>query len=140
MSNGVVDYLEGEKKTENLLLCWTVKMISRTTFIGYLDRIDYADSMSDQELGMLFRKILQHENQVEEIDLPLVFRFVWVKIQKKLDENKNKWNTKLDDIREKRSRAWQNHSWNQYTKRDAKRKAQKNTVEQMEQNGTNGTK
>lgn len=143
MSNGVVDYLEGEKKTENLLLCWTVKMISRTTFIGYLDRIDYADSMSNEELWMLFRKILQHENQVEEIDLPLEFRFVRIKIQKKLDENTEKRKTKVEDVREKRSNAWKSHYWNQYTRQNDKRysqkQAKKTSMEQMEQNGTNGT-
>ena len=40
------------------------------------------------------------------------------------------------EISGKRSKAWKNHTWNQYTKGDAKREAQKNGVEQ---NGTNGT-
>ena len=39
-----------------------------------------------------------------------------------------------------RGQAWKKHTWNQYTKGDAKWKAQKNHLEQMEQNGTNGTK
>jgi len=43
-----------------------------------------------------------------------------------------------------RSKAWEQHEWNQYTQWDEKRKpndkAQKNPMEQMEQNGTNGTK
>lgn len=39
-----------------------------------------------------------------------------------------------------RWQAWKKHTWNQYTKGDTKWKAQKNHLEQMEQNGTNGTK
>ena len=43
-----------------------------------------------------------------------------------------------------RWKAWEQHTWNQYTSGDGKRKpndkAQKKVVEQMEQNGTNGTK
>lgn len=46
---------------------------------------------------------------------------------------------RYDDVCEQRSIAWKNHKWNQYTKGDSKWKAQKNIVEQMEQNGTNGT-
>lgn len=114
-------------------------MITKTTFIADIDRIDYAESMTNEELWMLFRKILQHENWLEEIDLPLEFKFVREKIRKKLDENTEKWINKIEDTRRKRSEAWKNHTWNQYTKWDVKWKAQKNTVEQMEQNGTNGT-
>ena len=46
-------------------------------------------------------------------------------------------------ISKKRGTAWSSHVWNQYTEWDEKRKsndkAQKKAVEQMEQNGTNGT-
>lgn len=48
-------------------------------------------------------------------------------------------NQKRNEIIQKRSEAWKKHTWNQYTMKDNRRKAQKNTVEQMEQNGTNGT-
>ena len=114
-------------------------MATRTTFIWYLDRLDYAKSMSNEELWMLFRKILQHENQIEEIDLPLEFKFTRLKIQTKLDENLGKWNKKV----KARSEAWKNHVGNQYTRGDKKRngndKAQKKIVEQMEQMEQNGT-
>ena len=103
-------------------------MITKTTFIANKDRIDYAEFMSDEELWMLFRKILQHENWLEEIDLPLEFKFAREKIRKVLDENTEKWINKVGSISEKRSKAWKRHKWNQYTK-----------MEQMEQNGTNGT-
>ena len=103
-------------------------MIIKNTFIANKDRIDYAEFMSDEELWMLFRKILQHENWLEEIDLPLEFKFAREKIRKVLDENTEKWINKVGSISEKRSEAWKKHKWNQYTK-----------MEQMEQNGTNGT-
>lgn len=66
---------------------------------------------------------------------PQKFKLLFVNIKFILGRSRN--------ISEKRSEAWKNHSWNQYTKWDEKRnisdKAQKNEVEQMEQNGTNGT-
>lgn len=50
---------------------------------------------------------------------------------------------KSKTLKQKRSDAWKSHTWNQYTKWDEKRKAtqqaQKTSVEQMEQVGTNGT-
>lgn len=60
-----------------------------------------------------------------------------------LIDYRNVKNKHYDDVCDERSKAWQNHVWNQYTKWDEKRKgndkAQKKVVEQMEQNGTNGT-
>lgn len=46
--------------------------------------------MTNEELGMLFRKILQHENKIDEIELPAEFRLVRSQIQSTLDENNNK--------------------------------------------------
>lgn len=114
-------------------------MANRTKFIGYLDWIDYAESMNDEELWKLFRKILQHENWVEEIELPLEFKFAWEKIKKSLDTNSDKREEKIEN-----SSKWgKNHKWNQYTKWDDKRnsnnKAQKNTVEVMGVNGSVGS-
>ena len=118
-------------------------MATKTTFIWYYDWIDYANAMTDAELWMLFRKILQHVNDEEEITLPLDFRFAWEGIKKKLDEQKEKWNKKVETIKQQNSEKWKKHVWNQYTEWDDKRKsnnkAQKKAVEQMEQNGTNGT-
>lgn len=131
------------KKTGYLPLEREQKMATKTTFIWYYDWIDYADVMTDAELWMLFRKILQHVNDEEEIEIPLELKLVWVWIKKKLDEQKEKWEKKVETIKQQNSEKGKNHTWNQYTKWDEKRKdnnkAQKNTVEQMEQNGTNGT-
>lgn len=66
---------------------------------------------------------------------PEKFKRDFVNVRFILEKNKS--------IKQKRSEAWKLHTWNQYTKWDEKRKdnskAQTNTVEQMEQPGTNGT-
>lgn len=69
---------------------------------------------------------------------PQKFKLIFVNIKFILNRSK--------EISEERRKAWKNHTWNQYTKWDEKRKdnseAQTNGVEQMEQmeqNGTNGT-
>lgn len=120
-----------------------IEMAIKTTFIWYYDWIDYANVMTDAELWMLFRKILQHLNEEEEITLPPEFKFTREKIKVKLDEHKEKWDEKVKRISQQNSEKWKKHRWNQYTEWDKKRngsdKAQKNAVEQMEQNGTNGT-
>ena len=114
-------------------------MASRTTFIWYIDRVDYVEAMTTEELWRLFRQILYHVSEKEEIDLPPELRIVWAKIKKQLDNDRDK---RLETV-EGRSKAWSNHSWNQYTRQREKRKehkqAKKPSMEQMEQNGTNGT-
>lgn len=69
---------------------------------------------------------------------PQKFKLIFVNIKFILNRSK--------EISEERRKAWKNHTWNQYTKWDEKRKdnseAQTNGVEQMEQmeqDGTNGT-
>lgn len=93
-------------------------MASKTTFACCLDRIGYANWMTNEELGMLFRKILQHENKIDEIELSAEFRLVRSQIQSTLDENNNK----EEAGRKKMSEGWKNHSWNQYTKHTPKSK------------------
>ena len=66
---------------------------------------------------------------------PQKFKRDFVNVRFILDKSKS--------LKQKRSDAWKQHTWNQYTKWDSKRKAtqqaQKTSVEQMEQVGTNGT-
>ena len=66
---------------------------------------------------------------------PQKFKRDFVNVRFILDKSKS--------LKQKRSDAWKSHTWNQYTKWDSKRKAtqqaQKTSVEQMEQVGTNGT-
>ena len=106
----------------------------KKTFIGYKDRIDYTEEMSFEEMWMLFNAILCYQNWKEIWELWNV-KFVWSRIKKELDVDKEKY----EKICEWNSEKWKKHKWNQYTKRDSNWKAQKNIVEQMEQNGTNGT-
>lgn len=117
--------------------------MAKKTFICYLDRIDYAESMSDKELWMLFRKILQHENEKEEIILPLEYKFAREKIRKQLDQNTQKRIDKSKKRSEAWKKWWSNHVWNQYTTGDEKRKAndkaQKKPVEAMETMEANGS-
>lgn len=114
-------------------------MASRKTFIWYIDRVDYVEAMTNEELWMLFRKVLLHVAELEEIELTPELRIIRAKIRKQLDDDKDKRSNKV----EKRSEAGSNHEWNQYTRQREKRKghkqAKKPSMEQMEQNGTNGT-
>lgn len=114
-------------------------MASRKTFIWYIDRVDYVEAMTNEELWMLFRKVLLHVAELEEIELAPELRIIRAKIRKQLDDDKEKRSDKV----EKRSEAGSNHEWNQYTRQREKRKrhkqAKKPSMEQMEQNGTNGT-
>ena len=109
-------------------------MNGKRTFIGYTDRIYYTEEMSLEEIWTLFKAILDYQNWNEIWDLGNI-KFVWSRIKKEMEENNQKWN----DTKKARSDAWKKHTWNQYTKGDTKWKAQNNTVEQMEQNGTSGT-
>ena len=54
---------------------------------------------------MLFKKILQHVAEKEEIELPPEFKFARVKIKKRLDEDTKKWDDRLEEKRRKRSEA-----------------------------------
>ena len=112
---------------------------SKKTFLCYKEWIDYVEDMTFEEAWMLFKRILQHENWKSENKLPLELVYVRKKIEKELDENTEKRTKTVNE----RSKAWQNHEWNQYSKLDKKRKpnskVQKTPLEQMEQNGTNGT-
>ena len=117
--------------------------MAKKTFVCYLDWIDYAESMSNEELWMLFRKILQHENGEIEIDLPLEYKFAREKIRKQLDQNTEKWIDKSMKRSEAWKKGWKNHSWNQYTRQSEKRypqkQAKKPSMEAMETMEANGS-
>lgn len=90
--------------------------------------------MTDAEKWQFLDLILNYQNWIA-VDPQWWMKFIRSRIKKQLDED----NQKRNEIIQKRSEAWKKHTWNQYTMKDNRRKAQKNTVEQMEQNGTNGT-
>lgn len=106
----------------------------KKTFVFYSDRIDYTQEMTDAEKWQFLDLILNYQKWIA-VDPQWWMKFIRSRIKKQLDED----NQKRNEIIQKRSEAWKRHTWNQYTMKDNRRKAQKNTVEQMEQNGTNGT-
>ena len=67
--------------------------------------MDYVEAMTNEELGMLFRKVLLHVAELEEIEIPPELRIVRAKIRKQLDDDKDKRSDKV----EKRSEAGSNH-------------------------------
>ena len=106
----------------------------KRTFVFYSDRIDYTQEMTDAEKWQFLDLILNYQKWIA-VNPQWWMKFIRSRIKKQLDED----NQKRNEIIQKRSEAWKRHTWNQYTMKDDRRKAQKNTVEQMEQNGTNGT-
>lgn len=106
----------------------------KKTFVFYSDRIDYTQEMTDAEKWQFLDLILNYQKWIA-VNPQWWMKFIRSRIKKQLDED----NQKRNEIIQKRSEAWKRHTWNQYTMKDNRRKAQKNTVEQMEQNGTNGT-
>jgi hypothetical protein len=60
-------------------------------------------------------------------EIPKEIKLAFIPIKSSLDRNEQKW----EETRVKRSEAGKKHTGNQYTRR--------NKMEQMEQNGTNGT-
>lgn len=73
----------------------------KKTFIGYLDRIDYTEEMSLEEIWTLFKAILDYQNWQEIWDL-WNLKFVWSKIKKEMDAD----NDKRNETVEKRRQAW----------------------------------
>ena len=97
----------------------------RKSFVLFLDLKDTVDSLSDGQAGKLFKAIF-HYQKTGEVNLKGTLNTLFFSIKNQLDRNEKKW----EEIKQKRSEAGKRHTGNQYTR--AK-------MEQMEQNGTNGT-
>lgn len=86
-----------------------------------------------EERAELWQAIMEY--WLYEKEPPQKFKRDFVNVRFILDKSKS--------LKQKRSDAWKQHTGNQYTQWDSKRKsnqqAQKTSVEQMEQVGTNGT-
>lgn len=108
--------------------------MNKKTFIFYSDRIDYTNEMTNEEKGLFLDTILKYQNWIE-VNVEWALKFVRGRVKKQIDDDNNK----RASVKQKRSEAWKNHTGNQYTQWDNRRQAQKNNVEQMEHNGTNGT-
>jgi len=116
-----------------------VDMNDKESFIFRKRYFKQISSLSMEQKAKLLDKICEYQTTwTYEISLDGTDMLMSIMIDEWVEDDE-KWNkTKCE-----RSKAWQNHIGNQYTKWDEKRKgreqAQKNSVEQMEQNGTNGT-
>lgn len=95
-SNGLafISYYQTKMKSQ-------ADMNGKKTFIGYMDRIDYTEEMSLEEIWTLFKAILDYQNWKEIWELGNL-KFVWSKIKKEMDTD----NDKRNEIVEKRRQAW----------------------------------
>ena len=98
----------------------------KNSFIIYNSFYEPLKNLSNEQLGKLFRAIFDYtiDGKVTE-DNEILIAFMFIKNQLDMD------NEKYQDIKQKRSEAGKKHKGNQYTKG--------NKMEQMEQNGTNGS-
>lgn len=98
----------------------------KKSFIMYLDYKEQLEDLSDKELGTLIRAIFQYIEDETEPSFKGKLRIAFKFIRSTLDRDSQKW----EDIKKKRSEAGKRHTGNQYTRQK---------MEQMEQNGTNGS-
>lgn len=98
----------------------------KDSFIMYNSFYEPIKTLKNEQLGKLLRAIFNYTISGEITqDNDILIAFMFIKNQ--LDIDAEKWK----DIKQKRSEAGKKHKGNQYTNR--------NKMEQMEQNGTNGT-
>ncbi len=98
----------------------------KNSFIIYNSFYEPLKSLNDEQLGKLFRAIFNYTINGEITqDNDILIAFMFIKNQLDMDSEK------YQDIKQKRSEAGKKHKGNQYTN--------KNKMEQMEQNGTNGS-
>lgn len=98
----------------------------KESFLLYNSFYEPIKYLSDEQLGRLFRAIFNYSStgKITE-DKEILVAFMFIKNQLDLDAKK------YEDIKKKRSQAGKKHKGNQYTKW--------NKMEQMNQNGTNGS-
>lgn len=99
----------------------------KKSFLLYNDQKEIVDKLNDRQAGKLFKSIFEYvENGIiPKLDTTLDIAFAFFKAS--IDRADEKW----QDIKKKRSEAGKKHTGNQYTRTKK--------MEQMEQNGTNGT-
>ena len=98
----------------------------KESFLLYNSFYEPIKYLSDEQLGRLLRAIFNYSSTGEITeDKEIMIAFMFIKNQIDLDTKK------YEDIKKKRSEAGKKHKGNQYTKW--------NKMEQMNQNGTNGS-
>ena len=103
--------------------------MAKNSFILYHDQKEVIDELDDEQAGKLFKAIYEY-NVNKKMILTGALKLVFIPFKTSFDRNDGKW----DDIKQKRSNAGRNHTGNQYT-----RQKEMEQMEQVFQNGTNGT-
>lgn len=103
--------------------------MAKNSFILYHDQKEVVDELDDEQAGKLFKAIYEY-NVNKKITLKGALKLVFIPFKTSFDRNDDKW----EDTKEKRSEAGKKHTGNQYT-----RKKEMEQMEQVFQNGTNGT-
>ena len=103
--------------------------MAKNSFILYYDQKEVVDELDDEQAGKLFKAIYEY-NVNKKITLKGALKLVFIPFKTSFDRNDDKW----EDTKEKRSEAGKRHTGNQYT-----RKKEMEQMEQVFQNGTNGT-
>ena len=88
--------------------------MAKKSFVLYYDQKQVVDELSDEQAGKLFKAIYE-------------YKIIFIPFKTAFDRDEIKW----EETSKKRSEAGKKHTGNQYTR--------KKEMEQMEQNGTNGT-
>lgn len=104
----------------------------KKSFVLFMDLEDTIDNLSDGQAGKIFKAIFDYQ-RTGETNLKGTLKTLFLGIKNTLDRNEQKW----EEIRKKRSEAGKRHTGNQYTR--TKQNEKQTNLEQMEQNGTNGT-
>lgn len=103
--------------------------MKKDSFILYNSFYEPIKELNDEQLGKLFRAIFNYTMNGEITkDQEIMIAFMFIKNQIDLDTKK------YEDIKKKRSEAGKKHKGNQYTNG-----TDWNKMEQMNQNGTNGS-
>jgi len=128
--------------------------MAKKSFILYHDQKEVIDELSDEQAGKLFKAIYEY-NVNKKIILNGALKLVFIPFKTAFDRDEDKW----EDIINKRSEAGKRHTGNQYTRKKEKEKENGTNgtsvpieetidkkgenkikwINQMEQNGTNGT-
>ena len=103
--------------------------MAKNSFILYYDQKEVIDELNDEQAGKLFKAIYEY-NVNKKITLKGALKLVFIPFKTAFDRNDDKW----EHTAEKRSEAGKKHTGNQYT-----RKKELEQMEQVSQNGTNGT-
>lgn len=105
--------------------------MAKNSFILYHDQKQVFDELTDEQAGKLIKAIYEY-NINGKVKLTGALRLVFIPFKTAFDRNNEKW----DETAEKRSEAGKKHTGNQHTR---KKQQDLEQMEQVFQNGTNGT-